>query len=198
VTRREPLDAPDAEVLARNVLEREIGVESGGIELAAEARDLEQRPELGGEGEAPAAKHHVVERLLADAVACEDEPLAHPVPDGDREHASERRREVGPALLVDVGNHRGVAGPRHVVAAGGQVAPKVVEVVELAVEHGDDVLRLVRHGLLAGLEIDDAEPPMPEHAPPQDRDAARVGPAVDERPRHARHDVRVGRSGGRY
>jgi hypothetical protein len=37
-----------------------------------------------------------------------------------------------------------------------------------------------------------------EDAAAEQGDAARVGPAMDERVGHARHDVRVGRSGGRY
>ena len=72
------------------------------------------------------------------------------------------------------------------------------EVVKLAVEDGDDVLGLVRRGLVAGLQIDHPQPAVPEDAAAEERDAARVGPAVEEGLGHAPDDVRVGRSGGRY
>ena len=101
-------------------------------------------------------------------------------------------------LLVDMRDHGRVARSRHVVAARGEVAPYVGEVVELAVEDGDDVLGLVGRGLVAGLEVDDAQPAMPEDAATEERDASRVGPAMEERLGHAPDDVRVGRSGGRY
>ena len=84
------------------------------------------------------------------------------------------------------------------MAARREVAADVAEVVELAVEDGDDVPGLVRHRLVAGLEVDDAQAPVAEDAASERGDATRVGPAVDERLGHARHEVRVGRSGGRY
>ena len=84
------------------------------------------------------------------------------------------------------------------VPALAELSPELVEVVQLAVEDRDDVAGLVRHRLVAGLEVDDLEAPMAEHATPERGDAAVVGTAVDERRVHARDDVRVGRSGGRY
>ena len=146
----------------------------------------------------PSGSVDVVQRLLADAVACKDEPLASGVPERDREHPRELGGKVDPTLLVHMRDHRGVARARHLVAAGGEVAAHVGKVVKLAVEHRDDVAGLVRHGLLAGLEIDDAEPAMTEDAAPERCHAAGVRPAMDERVGHARHEVRVGRSGGGY
>ena len=172
VTRREPLDPADSEVLARDVLEREVRVERGRVELPPHTGHEEERLELGGEGEAAAGQQHVVQRLLADAVAGEEEPLALAVPDRDREHAGERRREVGAALLVHVRDHGRVAGAGHLVAARLEVAAHVAEVVQLAVEHRDDVAGLVRHGLLAGLEVDDAESPVPEDTAAECRHSA--------------------------
>ncbi len=101
-------------------------------------------------------------------------------------------------LLVHVRDHRRVARPGHVVPARGQLSTDVLEVVELPVEDRDDLSRLVRRGLVARLEIDDAQAAVTENAAPERGDAARVGPAVDEGLRHAPDDSRVGRSGGRY
>ena len=73
-----------------------------------------------------------------------------------------------------------------------------LEVVQLAVEDRDDVAGLVQRRLVAGLEVDDLEATMAEDATPERRDAAGVRTSMDERFGHARDDVRVGRSGGRY
>jgi len=74
----------------------------------------------------------------------------------------------------------------------------VLEVVQLAVEDRDDVTRLVRRGLLSGLEVDDPEAAVTEDAAAESGDPSGVGAAVDERLGHAGDGVRIGRSGGRY
>jgi hypothetical protein len=195
---QEAPDAADARVLAGDVLEGQVGVERGRVELPGDAGEEEERLELGREREPTVRQREEVERLLPDAVAREDEPLAGAVPDGDREHPLERRREVRAVLLVHVRNHRRVARARDVVPEGLEVAPHVLEVVELAVEDRDDVSGLVRCGLVARDEVDDAQAPVAEDAASEARDAARVGPPVEERLGHPRDDLRVGRSGGRY
>ena len=139
-----------------------------------------------------------MQRLLPDPVAGEDEALARAIPERDRKHPAERGRKVDAMLLVRVRDDRRVAGSRHRVALLREVTPHFVEVVQLAVEDRDDVAGLVRRGLLSRLEVDDPEPAMAENAPAERRDATRVGTSMDEGRRHARDDIRVGRSGGRY
>ena len=65
---------------------------------------------------------------------------------------SSARDERRPGLLVQVRDHRRVAGAADLVA--GQLRPKLAEVVELTVEDGDHVAGLVRDRLAAGGEID--------------------------------------------
>jgi hypothetical protein len=57
------------------------------------------------------------------------------------------------------------------MAGGGQLRPQLAVVVELAVDDRDDVARLVRHRLVARLEVDDRQPAHREadavrHVPP--------------------------------
>jgi len=101
-------------------------------------------------------------------------------------------------LFVHVGDDRGVTGAWHQMAALAEVASKVVEVVQLAVEDRYDVAGLVLHRLVTGREVDDLEAAMAENATPEHGDTAGVRAAVNERLGHAGDDVRVGRSGGRY
>ena len=63
--------------------------------------------------------------------------------------------------------------------------PQLPEVVDLAVEYGDDVARLVRDRLASRLEVDHLQAAVAEHAAPERVDRALVRPAVDERCVHA-------------
>ena len=57
-----------------------------------------------------------VERLDAEPVAREHQPAARGVPEREREHASQRRDEVGALLLIEVDDHLGVAARAEAVA----------------------------------------------------------------------------------
>jgi hypothetical protein len=63
-------------------------VQPDGIDVARDAAVCEQRLQLGGEPEAPGARV-VVERLLADPVACQQETPPRRVPQREREHAAQ-------------------------------------------------------------------------------------------------------------
>ena len=58
----------------------------------------------------------------------------------------------------------------------GELLAQLAEVVDLAVEDGDDVAGLVRDGLLAGLEVDHAQAAVAEHAAADGVDAPSSGP----------------------
>ena len=75
----------------------------------------------------------------------------------------------------------------------GQLRPELAEVVELAVEDGDDVAGLVRDRLAAGGEVDHLEPAVSEHATAERVDRTLVRPAMDERGVHPLDERRVGR-----
>src|SRR5207248_9017476 len=64
---------------------------------------------------------------------------------------------------------------------------------ELAVEDDPDGAVLVGDGLLAVGEADDGEPAAGEFEAGGVEEPVLVGPAVDDRPGHARHDARWGR-----
>ena len=83
-----------------------------------------------------------------------------------------------------------VAAPRR--AAG----PELPVVVDLAVEDDPDRSVLVRHRLLAVLEIDDAQPPHAEADALAEIDALVVGPAMHHRAAHGA-DCRARAQGGR-
>jgi hypothetical protein len=194
VPRRQLLDAAEGRA-ARHVLQGEVGVERSRIELARDAGEAEQRLHLRGERDRPVRQARPEERLLADAVAREDEPLAAGIPQREREHAAEPLDEVDAVLLVQVRDHRRVARAAHLVT--GQLAAQLAEVVELAVEDGGHVARLIRHRLAARRQVDHLQAPVPEDAAAELVDAALVWPAVDERGVHTLDERRVGAARGR-
>ena len=112
---RQLLDAAEGRS-ARHVLQREVGVERGRVELARDAGQAEQRLQLRGERDRPVGQPRPEERLLADAVAGEHEPLAAGIPEREREHPAEPLDEADAVLLVQVRDHRRVAGAAHLVA----------------------------------------------------------------------------------
>src|SRR5581483_5275634 len=87
--------------------------------------------------------------------------------------------------LVRVRDHGRVARARELVSERFEPAAELSEVVELAVEDGDDVAALVAHRLVAGREVDDREAPVAEHAPSVGLDGAVVGAAMYDRRVHA-------------
>ena len=181
---------------AGHVLQGQVGVELRGVDLTAHAGQLQERLHLGGECERAVLEPRVDERLLAHVVAREDEPLARRVPERDREHPGEAVGELEPVLLVQMRDHGRVAGAADVVP--GQLHAQLAEVVELAVEDGDDVAGLVRDRLAARLEVDHPQAAVAEHAAAERVDGALVRAPVDERRVHAGDERGIGRSARRH
>ena len=79
------------------------------------------------------------ERLLAEPVAGEHEPLARAVPERDREHPLEALDEAGPVLLVQCGITGVSPRPRTSWPRAASSSRRAREVVQLPVEDGDHV-----------------------------------------------------------
>ena len=188
--RRQAVDSTQPGALARDVLEREIRVERGEVRLAPQRRQLQQRLQLRRERERPVAEARPQQRLLAEPVAREHEPSARRVPQRDREHAVEPLDEARPVLLVQVRDHRRVAAAAHLVTLLREVGAELREVVQLAVEDGDDVALLVRHRLVAELRVEHLQPLMAEDARAERVRRALVGAAVADPRAHGVDELR--------
>ena len=165
------------------------------VDLPGDLRQPQQRLQLRRKRQRAVGQPRPEQRLLAEPVTGEDEALASGVPERHREHAVQPLDEVRPALLVEVRQDRCVARAANLVPT--QLVAKRHEVVGLAVEHGDDVAPLVRHRLVAGLEVDDLQPLVTEHAVAEGVRRSLVRPALDERGAHGVHELGIRRARGR-
>ena len=95
-------------------------------------------------------------------------------------------------LLVEVGDHLGVALRGEAVARALQALAQLAVVVDLAVEDDRDRAVLVEDRLVAGREVDHAQALDPEPDAGIDVQSARVRAAVLERGAHALQSRRVG------
>ncbi len=138
-----------------------------------------QSLDLRGEVEG-AVVESVVERLDAKAITGGKE-LSRPfVPNGKRELTAQRMHRLGTEILVEVQRDLAVGPRAEDVTALLQPGSDLLEVVELAV--GDETQRVILGGnrLIAGREIDDAQPRMAQAdaAVPRHPHVLRVRPAV--------------------
>ena len=163
------------------VAEVQVGGDRLGIEASRHRGIGEQRLDLAPEHE-PAARAPVVERLLSHPVAAEDEPRPALVPDGEGEHAVEAAGELGGwKVLGQVRDDLGIAARTELVPAPQELLPELAEVVDLAVEDDGNGPVLVRDRRIAGDQIDDRQPVLPDHPLAADEGSPCVRPPVLDR-----------------
>src|SRR5439155_26558764 len=163
--------ARDEVMRGRNLVdpleERAVPVQDG-VQILVEAlvvparRDprREERLRLGGEVErvAPA---RIVERLDAEAITRREDEAVPLVPEHEGELTAQVAEAVGALLLVEVEKYLAVGARTQAVAAHDELALVASVVVELTVHDDVELLILVGDRLVAGGEVDDAEPRVP-------------------------------------
>lgn len=100
----------------------------------------------------------VEERLLAKRIPGEEQLLLPFVPDRQGEHAVELLHAALALLLIQVDNDLGIAPRGEDVAARLQLSAQLPVVVDLTVEDDPAGAVLVGERLMAGLDVDDAQP----------------------------------------
>ena len=190
--RRELVDLGEGGEPGGDVAEAQVEIERLFVELAGNCRIAEERLDLAPEGQ-PVLAEVVVERLLPQPVAGEEDAAVLPVPDGEGEHPAQALGKLFAPLLVTVDQDLGVAVALEDVALGDELALEIEEVVDLAVEDDPDRSVLVGHRLRAGRrEIDDRQAPVAEAERAFQVDAAAVGTAMRDHLGHAGEELAVG------
>ncbi len=166
-----------------HVPQAEVGRYPAFIEPPGEARQRDERAELGAECDT-VGRQPVAQGLDADTVPGQDQALRAGVPQGDREHPAQLDDTILPHLFVEVNDRLGVALRAEAVPAADQVTTQLVVVVDLAVE--DDLNRavFVSDRLLPPGYIDDGEPAHTEGYVWGDEIAAVVRTSMDDRVAH--------------
>ena len=115
-----------------------------------------QRLQLGAEDHL-GAKLGVVERLLAERVAGEEQAPAPAIPQGEGKHAVEPFDAALALLLVEVDNALGIGAGGEAVTFGLQLRLQLAAVVNLAVEDDLDGAVLVAERLVPAGDVEDAQ-----------------------------------------
>ncbi len=178
VRRLELLDPAIDGLRRRDALVGEVVAQRGAVDRRP--AELEQRLDLGGEGEAATGEPPIVEGLDPQPVARGEQRPALGVPDGEGEHPHQGVDARGTVAGVEVEQHLGVAvGAERTRQPGAQLAV----VVDLAVE--DQRQRPQRHRLVARRrQIEDRQPGVPELSARRAPGRLAIGPPVDQPPGH--------------
>ncbi len=181
----QPRDACECGVRRRHVAVGQIGVEGQRVGLPQHRRVLQNPLDLRGKMQ-PLGGQPVVEGLLAEAVARQQQPAAPRIPEGEREHAPQAVHQPVSLLLVEMHQHFRVAARAEGMTLAGQLAAQVLEVVDLTIEDDPDRAILVAQRLRrVRRQIDDRQPPMAEAQAAVEVHAASVGPAMAQHVGHA-------------
>ena len=120
----------------RYVADAEVLIDRQRVDVARNARQLEQRLNLAGKGQ-PVALQGVDQRLLSHAIAGQHKTLATRVPNGQREHAAQLLEAIEAVLLVEMDDCLGIGRRAKSVPASDEPCSQFGEIVDLAV-HGQN------------------------------------------------------------
>ncbi len=91
---------------------------------------------------------------------------------------------VAPVLFVQVNNCLGIAVRAVTVSASFQPLTEVLVVVELSVVDDPDIVRFVADGLMAGLDVDNAQAPHCQTDIAFHKETVIIGTAMNDLPVH--------------
>jgi hypothetical protein len=182
--RRQPLDAVEERLGAVLVRAKaQVAVDRPVVDPRVVEAAGQDRLDLAGEQQGLARAAGVrdagdVERLDAEVVAGQRQPLLVTVPDRQAEHAVEAVEGLGAPLREGLQHDLGVRVGREGAPQALELGAQVEVVVDLTVV-GDAVAPVGGvHRLLAVRDVDDRQPPVGQAAGPVERDAVTVRAAV--------------------
>src|SRR5207244_2656543 len=103
-------------------------------------------------------------RLLAEAVAREEQALGARIPHREGELAAQVLHALRAPLLVGAQQHLGIGVALEAVTVALELGAQLAEVVDLAVESQREAGLGIAHRLARAVRIDDREAPVSEHA----------------------------------
>ena len=119
------------------VAKRKIAIQSLEIDGGSVARRCKKAFQFRTEKQ-PVILWPIIERLDAEAIANQNEPLGARVPKRDGKHAAQMLNKIQSVLFVEVDNHLCIAMGRKAMAFCFERRAKFEEIVNLAVERDPD------------------------------------------------------------
>ena len=177
-----------------------VGLEERGAIPAGGNAQSEQRLDFRGQVQ-HASVIRIVEGLDAKAIAGGEERVVRTVPERERELTAQLVQASRAEVFIKVQCDLTVGARAKAVATTFEVALDTLEIVELTVDDDPHALVLAGDRLLAGGQVDDAEPGMSHPNPPigSDPRSLAVGTAMGEpRGRLLQDSGRNRRTGGAY
>ena len=196
VRRCELRDAVEHRVGRGDVAERAVQGCGRGVHAARLVGIGEQRLDLRREPQL-AVPLRPKQRLLASAVARENQPFVAVVPYRQAEHPLEPSDAVRAEAFIQRHDRLDVARRAERIACEGLLAAQLRGVVDLAVaDHPDGAVRTLER-LVAGGQVHDGEPAGPQPRALVAHDALAVGTAVGERGTHGGEAIGMRERGAR-
>ena len=193
---RELADAIQDRTVIGDVAPGKIIVDRQRIDLAPQERMGQQALELGSESHAAIAELRGEKGFHPQAVARQHEFPAPGVVEREREHAVQARKALDAPARPGGQDHLGIAIGAELGALGLQLAAKLPEIVDLAIEHDRRTAIGRMHRLGRAGDVDDRQPAVAQPDPRAGPDARPVWSAMGERVRHARDALGIDRLGG--
>src|SRR6266851_10122798 len=156
VSRREFLDAAHQRVRAGNIVQREVILQAGEIQLARKFRMSENGFQFRAEIQLSATQVKI-QRLDSETIARENQSPGILRPNRERKNAAKAREAILVPAQKSAQNYFGVAVGFEFFAARFQFRAQFAVVVDLTVEDQYGVSVLADHWLIARLKIDDLE-----------------------------------------
>jgi hypothetical protein len=126
-----------------------------------------------------------IERLYSQAVACQHDPTAITLPNGEGEHAVEPLDATWSPGVVRLNDDLRVASRKESIALRDEFFTKALEIVDAAVEHHGQAEFWIGHRLLRrGGEIKNAEPAVTKGNAVLREESARIWTSVGQLSRH--------------
>src|SRR6185437_620070 len=139
-------------------------------------------------------QQRVIKRLLAEAVAGEEQRLLGCVPQGEGEHAAKAREAVLAPFLPGMNDDLGIAMGTETMPLSRELGHEFAGIINLAIEGDGNRAVLVEQRLLPMRDIDDGEAPVAESDAGGDMKTAAVGAAMRDAVGHAAEERPVDRA----
>src|SRR3981081_125499 len=134
-------------------------------------------------------EHCVVQRLLAQPIARQEQFAVRFVVNGEGEHAAQLLNAVGSHLLIEVNNNFGIRLRVEAMTAALEFSAEFGKIIDFPVVDNPRTPVFVKHRLMTAGKVNNAEAPHSETGTVLNEDTFIVGATVDDAVAHLPHET---------